>query len=235
MKDNENLVFGSIDRERVRGLLFDVDGTLSDTDDQMVASVTEFLKPVSWFFRDRDPHKFSRWIVTGAETPVNFMYSLADRLNIDGPLIRLHQKITQKSKAQPADHEPYLIIPGVKAMLEEVNEIFSLAVVSSRDGWTTKEFLKHFDLQSYFPVVVTSQTCQRTKPSPEPIHYAAEKLGLKAEQCVMVGDTIMDIRAGKAAGAQTVGVLCGFGTQIELMRAGADMILANTSVLPNYL
>lgn len=232
---NENFIFGSIDRERVRGLLFDVDGTLSDTDDQMVNSVTRFLKPVSWLFRDRDPHKFARWFVTRVETPVNFIYSLADRLNIDGPLISLYQRLSQKPKAQLSDHEPFLIIPGVTSMLENVNAKYPLAVVSSRDGQTTREFLKHFDLQTYFPVVVTSQTCQRTKPSPEPIHYAAEKLGLKAEDCLMVGDTIMDIRAGKAAGAQTVGVLCGFGTQKELMRAGADLILFNTSDLPDYL
>ncbi len=41
----------------------------------------------------------------------------------------------------------------------------------------------------------------------------------------MVGDTVVDIRAGKAAGAQTVGVLCGFGEEDELRKAGADMIL----------
>jgi len=235
MTINENCVFGSIEVERVRGLLFDVDGTLSDTDDQMTASVTRFLEPVSWLFRNRDAHKFARWFVIGVETPVNFLYSLADRLNIDGPLIRLHQKLTQKKKTRPTEHEPFLIIQGIASMLEEMNNKFPLAVVSSRDGLTTQEFLEHFDLQSYFPVVVTSQTCQRTKPSPEPIHYAAEKLGLKAEDCLMIGDTIMDIRAGKSAGAQTVGVLCGFGTQKELIRAGADLIITSTADLLHFL
>ena len=235
MTNNESCVFGSIDRERVKGLLFDVDGTLSDTDDQMTDSVTRFLKPVSWLFKNRDAHKFARWFVTGVETPVNFLYSLADKLNIDGPLIRLHQKLTQKKKTKPTEHEPFLIIQGVAAMLEELNKKFPLAVVSSRDGRTTQEFLEHFNLQSYFPVVVTSQTCQRTKPSPEPIHYAADKLGLKAEECLMIGDTIMDIHAGKSAGAQTVGVLCGFGIQKELIRAGADLLLSSTSDLIHFL
>lgn len=235
MTNKENCVFGSIEKKRVRGLLFDVDGTLSDTDDHMIGSVTRFLKPVSWLFKNRDPQKFSRWFVTGVETPVNFMYSLADKLNIDGPLIRLHQKLTQKKRNRPVEHEPFLIIQGIVAMLEELTTQFPLAVVSSRDGQTTREFLEHFDLQSYFPVIVTSQTCQRTKPSPEPIHYAAEKLGLKTEECLMIGDTIMDIRAGKSAGAQTVGVLCGFGTQKELIRAGADLVIASTADLIHFL
>jgi phosphoglycolate phosphatase-like HAD superfamily hydrolase len=51
----------------------------------------------------------------------------------------------------------------------------------------------------------------------------------------MVGDTVVDIHAGKRAGAQTVGVLCGFGTAGELQRAGADMILENTAELARIL
>jgi phosphoglycolate phosphatase-like HAD superfamily hydrolase len=45
------------------------------------------------------------------------------------------------------------------------------------------------------------------------------------EKCLMVGDTIVDILAGKAAGMRTIGVLCGFGTQKELNKAAADYIL----------
>lgn len=44
----------------------------------------------------------------------------------------------------------------------------------------------------------------------------------------MVGDTTVDIRAGKSAGAQTAGVLCGFGEERELKHFGADLILQNT-------
>jgi phosphoglycolate phosphatase-like HAD superfamily hydrolase len=55
------------------------------------------------------------------------------------------------------------------------------------------------------------------------------------ENCLMVGDTAADIRAGKAAGAQTVGVLCGFGQEPELRRAGADFILPQPSALVDVL
>ena len=51
----------------------------------------------------------------------------------------------------------------------------------------------------------------------------------------MIGDTTVDIRAGRAAGAQTVGVLCGFGHEKELRRAGADLILAQTAQLTETL
>ncbi len=45
----------------------------------------------------------------------------------------------------------------------------------------------------------------------------------------MIGDTTVDIQAGRAAGAQTIGVLCGFGEEEELRRKGADMILTETA------
>jgi len=51
----------------------------------------------------------------------------------------------------------------------------------------------------------------------------------------MVGDTTVDIRAGKSAGTQTIGVLCGFGEENELRQLGADMILTTTSELIQVL
>jgi len=60
-------------------------------------------------------------------------------------------------------------------------------------------------------------------------------MGVPPENCLMVGDTTVDIRAGRAAGAQTVGVLCGFGYREELERAGADAILNSTGELANLL
>ncbi|MPN00756.1 Phosphoglycolate phosphatase [bioreactor metagenome] len=52
-----------------------------------------------------------------------------------------------------------------------------------------------------------------------------------AQNCLMIGDTTVDILAGKAAGAQTVGVLCGFGEEGELRRAGADLIVKDLKEL----
>ncbi|MEA3327742.1 MAG: HAD family hydrolase [Chloroflexota bacterium] len=235
MTKTGKIVFGAIDQERVQGLLFDVDGTLNDTDDQMIDSLTRFFQPVSWLFKNSDPRSFSRWFVKAVETPANFVYGLTDRLGIDSVLIRLHQNLTQRRKVKQTNHEQFMIVPGVKAMLEKLNSKFPMAVVSSRDGQTTHQFLEYFDLLPYFKVVVTSQTCQHTKPSPDPILYAAEQLGLDARDCLMIGDTIVDVRAGRSAGAQTVGVLCGFGTQRELRRAGADLILSDTSDLVHSL
>ncbi len=65
------------------------------------------------------------------------------------------------------------------------------------------------------------------------MHKAAQALGLAPSQVVMVGDTSLDIRSAKAAGAQAVGVLCGLGMLGDLTQA--DLILATTADLAAHL
>ena len=60
-------------------------------------------------------------------------------------------------------------------------------------------------------------------------------MNVAPENCLMIGDTTVDIRAGRAAGAQTVGVLCGFGEEPELRKMGADVILKDTTKLMDIL
>jgi len=223
------IVYGQIDLSKVHGLLFDVDGTLSDTDDHMVGRITRFLTPVAWLWKNKDPHRFARWLVMAAETPASFMYSTAGRFGFDSTLSLVYSQLSRRRHAKTPEHDRFWIVPDVKEMLDSLMGHYPMAVVSSREEGTTLRFLKHFDLLSYFEVIVTAKTCGRTKPFPEPVQCAAQHLGLQADECVMIGDTIMDVQAGKAAGAQTIAVLCGFGSERELRRAGADLIVSSTA------
>lgn len=227
--DQSGIVSGQIDLTQVWGFLFDVDGTLMDTDDHLVERISRGLHPIAWLWKDQDPRRFARWFVMTAESPANFLYSLADHLHLDAHLAKLYDWYSRRLHEKTPAHERFWIVPGVKAMLDQLKGHFPMAVVSARDGNTTLHFLEHFGLLPYFEVVVTAQTCQHTKPFPDPVIFAAQALGLEAEQCVMVGDTIVDVIAGRSAGAQTIAVLSGFGTQRELERAGADLILASTA------
>ncbi len=224
-----------VDFGRVRGLLFDVDGTLSDTDDHMVDQLSEWLSPVAVLFRNRNPRRFARWAVMASETPANFIYGLPDKLGFDEPLARLYNRLSRRRRAKQSPEDRFQIISGIQTMLEELQPIYPMAVVSARDAETTGFFLDQFDLRRFFNVIVTAHTCAHTKPFPDPVTFAAAEMGLPVEDCLMVGDTIVDIRAGQAAGAQTVAVLCGFGTERELRRAGADLILPSTPDLTDLL
>lgn len=228
MKTTDREIPSGFDITRIKGLLFDVDGTLSDTDDHMVDRIARFFSPVAWLFRNKDPRRFARRMVMASETPANFVYGLADSLGIDAPIAKVYNRVSQRRKDQSRKRLDFRIIEGIKGMLDQFKGKFPMAVVSARDALTTQHFLERFDLLPFFDAVVTSQTCKHTKPYPDPVIFAAERLGLSPENCVMIGDTIVDIRAGQSAGAQTIGVLCGFGTSRELKRAGADLLLTTT-------
>lgn len=223
-----------LDRERIQAICFDVDGTLSDTDDQFVQRVYRMLRPLysSRLLSQRVVKDFSRWMVMAMETPGNWAYTTVDRSRMDDAVLYpLQERMGKKEKEQT----PFWLIDGVAELLSGLASRYPLAVVTARDEAGTQAFLEQFSLQGLFGAVATARTCQYTKPFPDPVQWAAEELGVAAEHCLMVGDTTVDIRAGKTAGAQTVGVLCGFGREKELLRAGADMILPQTADLMDVL
>jgi phosphoglycolate phosphatase-like HAD superfamily hydrolase len=108
-------------------------------------------------------------------------------------------------------------------------------VVSARGEAGTMAFLEYHNLTGHFECVASGQTTVHTKPWPDPVLWCAEQIGVPPESCLMIGDTTVDIRAGKAAGGQSVGVLSGFGDHKELRRAGADLIVDDVAALTRIL
>jgi len=201
---------------------------LSDTDDVFVQKVARFLPR----FLFNNPQRAARRFVMWVESPGNALMGLPDIIGLDDELLGLWEWLN-RHRPRPMKH--FMMVPGIKEMLERLHGVYPMSVVSARDDKSTRAFLKQFELTGYFQEVVTAITAEHTKPYPDPILYAADKMGVAPENCLMVGDTTVDMRAGKSAGAQTVGVLCGFGEQGELKRRGADVILNNTSELADVL
>lgn len=218
----------SLDPSRIKALCFDVDGTLSDTDDLYQQKILRFFPRLLF----REPNHAARRLVMWAEAPGNALLGFADTIGIDDEMIAL---IDWMSRRQMQAAKQFLMIEGVDAMLAGLKGKFPMAVVSARDEKGTMGFLEQFDLVKYFDVIVTGLSAKRTKPYPDPILLAAQKMGVTADACLMIGDTTVDIRAGKSAGAQAAGVLCGFGEEAELLRVGADVILKTTPELTSLL
>jgi phosphoglycolate phosphatase-like HAD superfamily hydrolase len=214
-----------LDIARIKALCFDVDGTLSDTDDLYAQKIVDILPR----FLFPDPMHTARRIVMWVEAPGNALLGFADTIGIDDEMtafidwMNRHRKHTLKK---------FLLVPGADEMLACMQGRYPMAVVSARDEKSTMRFLTQFDLCKYFDTIVTGLSAPHTKPYPDPILLAAQKMGVSPAECLMIGDTTVDMRAGKAAGAQTLGVLCGFGEEAELKQLGADFILKSTSDLP---
>ncbi len=120
-------------------------------------------------------------------------------------------------------------------MLQLLSNRYPFSIVTARNELTTYQFLNLNALIDFFPIVISSQTCRHTKPFPDPLLRAAEEMGVSIENCLMIGDTITDVRAARAAGAQSLSVLCGFGTEKELRKAGTHAVISSTSLLATYL
>lgn len=213
-----------LDIPRIKALCFDVDGTLSDTDDLYAQKISDILPR----FLFPDPEHTARRLVMWIESPGNALLGFADTIGLDDEMVAFINWL-YRHRTNPL--KKFLLVPGINEMLKHMKERYPMAVVSARDEKSTMRFLSQFDLVEYFDIIVTGLSALRTKPYPDPILFAAQKMGVKPEECLMIGDTTVDMRAGKSAGAQTVGVLCGFGEEEELRRLGADFILNSTSDL----
>lgn len=221
----------SIDFDRVRAICFDIDGTLSDTDDVMVSKISRILAPIQKIKPDFKPERTARRWIMGLEAPGNWVFTLADKVGIDDEIAWISERIARLNHKAPA----FRLIPGVDDLLKRCFDQLPLAVVSARDQFGSTNFLNQFQLLPYFTKVITGQTCAHTKPYPDPILHAADHFGVSPAEVLMVGDTTVDIISARKAGAQSVGVLCGFGEANELIRAGADEILPTTADLLHFL
>ena len=217
-----------LDTNIIKAICFDIDGTISDTDDLYVKKLANYLKPVQSIFKIKDLSKFARRFIMSIESPANFLMGLPDVIGLDKEIYAIMDFLTNKVSPKPKE---FRVIPGVNGLLENLFNRYPLSVVTARDERTSRRFLEAANLEKYFQYGAFAQTCKHTKPFPDPIIWASEKMGVTTERCLMVGDTTVDIQAGRSAGAQTIGVLCGFGEKEELIRKGAHLILDSTADL----
>jgi len=132
-------------------------------------------------------------------------------------------------------HEQLKLIPGTAAALNAfAGEGLRLAMVTS----TPREYLDikfvplaAEGLETLFEIVITADDVQNKKPHAEPLVLCSDNLGLSPENCVYVGDTRVDIKAGKAAGMQTAAVLTGFDDYDALKKEEPDIIIEKVSDL----
>ncbi len=214
-----------LDPAKVQAILFDLDGTLMDTDDQAVEKLAHQLQRLRW----PRPQQTARSLVMAAETPMNAVMTLLDIFGLDGPAMAFADRLRRWRGLRP--RSDFRIVENAHNLLAALREHYQLAVVTTRSARDTQTFLEQHDLHTTFEILVTRESTWRLKPHPAPIRHAAQLLGVPVEQCLMVGDTTVDVKSARRAGAQAVAVLCGFGERRELERAGAHVILEHTSHL----
>jgi HAD superfamily hydrolase (TIGR01549 family) len=129
------------------------------------------------------------------------------------------------------------LMPNIAETLQKLSEKAKLALITMRycPNQVILKELDYFGIAQYFTHVVTSMDTAKPKPWPEALIKCVEALDLEMCECIIAGDSVNDVRAGKAAGARTVAVLSGLFHREELARECPDLILPNVSSLPEFI
>ena len=215
----------------IQAILFDLDGTLIETDDEIEQALAHRLRFLERVLPITSRRRAARRLLLLSEVWVNGSITLLDRLGLDNVLFRMNAAFHRWRGIRPQTR--FVAVTGVAEALADLATRYPLGVVTSRNQAEALAFLTQYELTGLFRVVVTRDDSSRLKPHPMPVELAAARLGIPAAQCVMVGDTDVDVRAAKSARAVAVGVLCGFGERGDFARA--DLVLDTTAQLAAWL
>ncbi len=123
------------------------------------------------------------------------------------------------------------LIPGVDSVIPKLARDHGLGIVTSRTSGGVHLLLRHFKLGQYFGSVIGVDEVRECKPAAEPVLRALAELGVEPHRAAMVGDTVHDIRAARAAGVLAIGVATGSHSRSALLEAGADRVLGSVAEL----
>lgn len=214
-------------RLRVKGVLLDLDGTLVDSREAYGEAVKTAFRALG---RKVVPASVVLEIPKRLELnlPINDLIGKADVQKFLELYLNAYYGVTA-TKTKP--------MPKIDDTLRKLSRKAMLALITMR--YVSKEKviaeLEKFGIAKYFRHVITALDTQNPKPSPEALIKCAEQLGVQACECLVVGDSVADVKAGKAAGAKTAAVLSGIFSRRELETEKPDLILENVNKLPDFI
>ncbi|MBI5327247.1 MAG: HAD-IA family hydrolase [Deltaproteobacteria bacterium] len=122
------------------------------------------------------------------------------------------------------------LYPGVKNVLEHFKNK-KLAVATNKPFNLTERILGELNISYYFKKVVGGDDVQNKKPAPEALDVILKEVNVPPHKAVFIGDSKIDVEAGKTAGIVTIGAAYGFRGRKELEDAGADMVIEDIKEL----
>ncbi len=188
------------ERKQIKGILFDNDGTLVDTENLILSSFRHTLQTA---FGEVPPDEV---LLKKVGQPLSVQ--MADFATDDVPaeeLCRIYREHNHRI------HDGMIrLFPGVYEMLDVLKSRgYKMGVVTSKTRELASHGLNVLGVLPFFEFVVGGYDLPKHKPDPEPVIYGAELLGLAPEECAYVGDSPFDMQAGNGAGCLTIAALWG--------------------------
>ncbi|MBU5361705.1 HAD family hydrolase [Enterococcus raffinosus] len=207
----------------IKTVIFDVDGTIIDTEFVMIKSLQKTLKDEKNL---EVPEENLEYIlgIPGKKAIKRYSSSEAE---VD----MLHSSWAENVKRY-IQHAT--VFPQIKESLIKLKEKgIQLGVVTSKTNEEMETEFTQFGLNEYFDVLVTASDTKKHKPNPEPILYALQELKCSPEEAIYIGDSIYDMHSSQKAGAQFA--LAKWGAKENPLFSSADIFLEYPLEILHYL
>lgn len=208
---------------RVKAVVIDLDGTLLDTIPDLAVAANMMLAELG---RPSLDEALIRTFV-GKGIPRLVERSLAGSLDgaADAELFKTALPIYERCYAE-VNGRHTVLYPGVIAGLEHMREQgFPLACVTNKSARFALPLLEHMKLAPYFSVVVAGDTLPKKKPDPLPLLHACSEFGIAAGAMLMIGDSLNDAQAARAAGCPVFCVSYGYNEGRDVRELDIDAIV----------
>lgn len=194
---------------RIRTVLFDIDGTLLDSND---AHAHAWLDSLRGHGRNVPFERVRSKIGMGGDKLLAEVAGI-DRDSVEGRSINERRTMILKAQYLP-DVGPF---PGARVLVDRLRSRgLTCAAVSSSTSEDLQDLLRAAGVADLMDAVISADDATRSKPDPDLVEIALERVGVAAAEALMVGDTPYDIEAGARAGVPVVALRCGGWTDRDL-------------------
>ena len=211
--------------QNIRGVIFDLDGTLVDSYQAIYLS---FHHAYTCLGLSPLPFEEVKKIV-GRGLRHTFVELLGEEKGLQA-LSLFRKKYEEVFQAHTH------LLPDVRTVLEDLySRGILLAVATNKFGPFSREVFRHFKMENFFTVIVGDGDVPQNKPHPAMLHFALEKMGLKKDDAFLVGDSVIDIQTAQNAGMRVYVVPTGNTTREDLEEARPTAVLPRLLDLVNYV
>lgn len=214
-------------------ILIDVDGTLVDSVPDLAYCVDEMLKQLG--LPERGEAAVRHWVGNGVERLVK--RALLNKLDgePDEQLFEKALPIFRELYAENTSKRSFLY-EGVQEGLDYMKQSgYRLGCVTNKAGEFTLPILRDLGVEGYFEVIICGDDTPRKKPDPLPLLTAAERMSVKPENSLMLGDSQSDVKAARAAGFQIVCMSYGYNHGEDIRSFAPDAVIDSFTELQEHI
>jgi len=214
-------------------VLIDVDGTLVDSVPDLAYCVNEMMTQLGMSVHAES--KVREWVGNGVERLVR--RALIGQLDgePDEALFQKAYPIFLELYAENTSKRSALY-PGVKEGLVYLKRAgYKLGCVTNKVAQFTIPLLQDLGIYDYFAIVVSGDTLPVKKPDPGPLLHVAKHFAVSPERSTMIGDSVSDVKAARAAGFQIICMSYGYNHGIDIREANPDAVIDSMAELEGLL